>query len=359
MRGDALSSLLIGVVGALAACHNADEATKEEAHPIVGVQTIVVQPQAFVETLGAIGTVTGRAGHVATQGAPAAARVAEVLVSPGQVVRAGQALVVFDQAPFQAAVHAADAALVAAERANERQQRLSKEGIVAKKDADQAAADLARARSESVTAHHALELSTLRAAITGTVTKMTATVGIGVDPTQPLVEITDSRALDVLLSVTPSEAARVRPSAKVTLTAGQSTNGEPLGIGTVTDVSATIDTTTRSVPVRVQVPTARRPLRIGETVFGAITVGIRPTAIVVPSEALVPEGDSFKVFVVDANGFAHAREVQIGGRSDAGVEITSGLRAGERIVTVGAYGVQDSAKVVPFVPADSAKPEKP
>jgi len=359
MRADAVSRLLIAGACAIAACHRGDEATPEEAHPIVGAQTIVVQPQAFVETLGAIGTVAGRAGHVATQGAPAAARVTKVLVSTGQVVRAGQPLVVFDQAPFQAAAQAADAALVAAERANERQQRLSKEGIVAKKDVDQAAADLARARSESVTAHHALNLSILRAAISGTVTKMTATVGIGVDPTQPLVEITDPSALDVLLSVTPSDAARVRPSAKVALTAGQSTNGEPLGVGTVTDVAATIDTTTRSVPVRVHVPSTRRPLRIGETVFGAITVGTRPSAIVVPSEALVPEGDSFKVFVVDANSIAHSREVKIGGRSDAGVEITAGLRAGERVVTMGAYGVQDSAKVVPFVPADSVKPEKP
>src|SRR5262249_16499903 len=260
--------------------------------------------------------------------------------------------------PFLGGVEGADAALVAAERANERQQRLSKEGIVAKKDVDQAAADLARARSESVTAHHALKLSILRAAITGTVTKMTATVGVGVDPTQQLVAIPERWGLEVLRSVTPSDAARVRPSAKVALTAGQSTNGEPLGVGTVTDVSATIDTTTRSVPVRVRVPSTRRPLRIGETVFGAITVGVRPSAIVVPSEALVPEGDAFKVFVVDAGGLAHAREVQIGGRSDAGVEITAGLRAGERIVTIGAYGVQDSAKVVPFVPADSAKPEK-
>jgi RND family efflux transporter MFP subunit len=355
----------LAAIAGLAGCHKGEEAPNAEQHPTVAVKTIVVTPQAFTEKLGAIGTVTGRAGHVATLSAPAQARIAEVLVSAGQVVRAGQPLVVLDQAPFQAAAQAAEAALATAERTLERQQRLAQEGIVPRKDADQAAADVARARSEAVSARRTLELSVLRAAINGTVTRVSATLGVGVDPSQPLVEITDPSALDVLLSVTPSDAARVRPSAKVELTAGQTMNGEPLGIGTVVDVSGTVDTTTRSVAVRVRAPTTRRPLRIGETVFGLINVGLRPTAIVIPAEALVPEGDQFKVFIVDANGVAHEREVTVGGRSEAGVEITEGLRAGDRIVTLGAYGVQDSAKVVPLEPRDSlrpqgaAKPEKP
>ena len=67
-----------------------------------------------------------------------------------------------------------------------------------------------------------------------------------------------------------------------------------------------------------------------------------------------PEGDAFNVFVVDQNGIAHAREVTVGARSKSGAQILEGLKAGERIVTYGAYGVQDSARVVPLTP-DSAK----
>ena len=105
--------------------------------------------------------------------------------------------------------------------------------------------------------------------------------------------------------------------------------------------------------MRVEAPTTRRRLRIGETVFGAISVGMRPSAIVVPLEALVPEGEEFKVFVVDSNSIAHEREVKVGGRTSTVAEILEGLTAGERVVTSGAYGVADSAKVVP--PSDSAK----
>jgi membrane fusion protein (multidrug efflux system) len=65
----------------------------------------------------------------------------------------------------------------------------------------------------------------------------------------------------------------------------------------------------------------------------------------VPVEALVPQGDGFQVYVVDSAGIAHARLVSVGTRNEARAEITSGLAAGETVVTTGAYGVTDSVKV--------------
>jgi len=349
--------LVAAAVLASFACSKPKADEGAEARPVVSVQTIVVQPQAFNETLGAIGTVAPRAGHVATLSAPAASRVSNVFVTTGQSVQRGKVLIELDQAPFQSSRQSAEAALAAAERASERAQRLAQEGIVPKKDAEQAAAEVAKARADAVAARRTEQLSILRSPITGIVTRMSATLGASVDPAQPLVEISDPSALDVLLSVTPTDAARVRPRAKVALSAGQSASGEPLGIGSIVDISGTVDSTSRSVAVRVQAPTTRRPLRIGETVFGAISVGTRPTAIVIPTDALVPEGDEFKVFVVDGAGVAHERDVKVGGRSNTGVEILEGLQAGERVVTYGAYGVQDSAKVVQLGPP--AKPVKP
>ena len=349
--------LASAILASIVACKGGgkEEAGGDEAgHAVISAQTVVVAPQAFTETVGALGTVVARAGHVATLSAPAAGRVGGVRVTAGQTVSAGQVLVELDQAPFTAALRSAEAALAAAERANERQQRLAQEGIVPRKDAEQAAAELARAQSDADAARRNVQLSVLRTPIGGVITRMSATLGASVDPAQPLVEISDPTALDILLNVTPTEAANVRPGAKVSLSAGQSATGEPLGVGTVRDVSSTVDSVTRSVAVRVQAPTTRRPLRIGETVNGAIAVATRAAAIVVPADALVPEGEEFKVFVVDATGMAHERDVKIGGRSAAGVEITDGLKAGERVVTYGAYGMQDSAKVAPLSPAKAS-----
>jgi RND family efflux transporter MFP subunit len=335
---------------ALVACRGGDEA-EHESTPVVRVQTIVVAPQPFTETLGTIGSVVTRAGHVATLSAPVAARVERVSVTTGQRVQRGQTLVELDQGPFQTSLRAAQAGYTAAERAYERQQRLAAEGIVPKKDAEAASAELARARAEVEAARRSSQLSVLRSPISGVVTRMNATLGATVDPAQPLVEVSDPGAVDVLLMATPTDAARVRVGAKAALSAGSTASGESLGIGSVVDIAGAVDSASRGVAIRVQAPTTRRPLKIGETVFGAIAIATRTDAIVIPNEAIVPDGEHFKVFVVDAQGIAHEREVKVGGKNEKGVEITEGLTAGERIVTYGAYGVTDSAKVETPAPA--------
>jgi hypothetical protein len=122
---------------------------------------------------------------------------------------------------------------------------------------------------------------------------------------------------------------------------------DTLGPGRVADVGVVVDSATRSVGIRVRPGALRRPLRIGETVAALVTVATHADAIVVPNEALVPAGEGFKVFVVDSTNVAHEREVTVGGRAGSLVWIVSGLTAGERVVTYGAYGVADSAKVQP------------
>ena len=82
----------------------------------------------------------------------------------------------------------------------------------------------------------------------------------------------------------------------------------------------------------------------------------RPGAVVVPLEALVPEGEGYQLFVVDDAGIAHARAVTVGGRTASLAEITDGLRVGERVVTYGAYGMADSARVVPVGAAPGGAP---
>lgn len=336
------------VAAAAVGCKKPAASDEPAGHATVGAKTIVVAPQAFTETLGAIGNVVPRAGHVATLSAPGAARIARIDIALGQSVTAGQTLIELDQAQFQSALQSAEATLTAAERANERQQRLATEGIVPRKDAEVAAADLAKAHSDAIVARRAAELSVLKSPIAGVVTRLSATLGASTDATQSLVEISDPHTLDILFNVTPTDAGRVHTGVRVSLSAGQTESGEPLGSGTVTSISGTVDSASRGVAVRVQAPATKRSLRIGETVFGTIAVRTNPSAVVVPTDALVPDGEEYKVFVVDESGVAHERPVKVGGKTSAGVEITEGLKVGERIVTYGAYGVSDSAKVVPL-----------
>ncbi|PYO49681.1 MAG: hypothetical protein DMD72_04315 [Gemmatimonadetes bacterium] len=336
--------LVFAVMFTVAACRKTDSESDTQA--LVQVKTAAVNIGPFAEIISAIGTVSARAGHIASLSAPAPARVAVVYVSQGQKVAAGTALVAFEQAPFIAARQSAEAALTAAERNYQRARRLAEAGIIPVKDADQAATELAQTQAAAALARRAAQLAVLRAPISGIVTRLNAPLGASVDVNQPIVEVADLGALDIIFNVSPSDAARIASGASVTLRAGESATGEPLGVGHIIDVGGTVDSATRSVAVRAQAPPTARALRIGETIFGQISTGVHPRAIVIPVAALVPDGEGYKVFVVTPGNIARERKVTVGRRSETSAEILSGLAEGEQVVTEGAYGLEDSVKVV-------------
>jgi RND family efflux transporter MFP subunit len=312
---------------------------------VLGVATSVAALQPFPHVLSAIGTVAPRPERYAALAPPGPTRVARIFVVAGQRVGKGDALIEFERAPFDAAAQSALAALANAQRAYDRAVRLVQAGILAQKDSGQAAADLAAAEAAAVTARRAQQLAMLRAPLAGVVTRMSAVLGASVDANQPLVEVADPTALDIVFNVSPAEAGRTHPGDTVAVTSGEGAGGEALGSGVVASVGAAVDSASRAVAVRARLARPARALRIGESVSGRILTGVNPQAVVVPVEALVPEGDSYRVYVVDSAGIAHARAVTIGGRTESLIEILSGVAAGETVVTTGAYGVQDSSRI--------------
>lgn len=334
--------LLLALV--VAACSRHAEGGDASPPAEVDAETAVARTQAFPQLVQAIGVVAPRPGRFAALAAPGPTRIARIFVTTGQRVRAGDSLVEFERAPFDAAARSAEAALTNAQRAYDRAVRLVQAGILAQKDSEQAAADLAAAQVASVTAQRAQQLATLRAPLGGVVTKLSAVLGSPVDPSVPLVEVADPSALDAVFNVSPAEAAALKNGDTVAVSASGA-GGEALGSGVVTAVGAAVDSATRAIPVWARVAHPARPLRIGESIFGRIVTAVRPNAVVVPVDALVPQSEGYIVFVVDSTSTAHARPVTIGGRTEALVEIVSGLAAGETIVTHGAYGTADGAKI--------------
>ncbi len=328
------------------ACGRGDKG--ETAVPaIVGAKTAVAEVRPFAQTVTPIGVVDARPGTFAALGAPGPTRVAKVFVTAGQRVDKGTPLIEFERGPFEAAAKGAESALAAAQNARERALRLTAAGVAPRKELDQANAELAQAETNAVNARRTLELATLTAPMAGVVTRMSAVVGAPIDANQALVEVADPSSLDVVFNLSPADAALVHPGQAVTLATGEGAQGEPVGTGAVSGVGLAIDSVSRSVAVRASLTRPARALRIGETVFGRIAVATHPRAVVVPAEALVPEGEGFKVFVVDSARVARARKVKVGSRGEGVVEITEGLSGGETVVTYGAFGIEDSAKIAP------------
>ena len=83
----------------------------------------------------------------------------------------------------------------------------------------------------------------------------------------------------------------------------------------------------------------------------ALNLQLRDSAIVVPEPALVSNGDTVTVFIVDEKGLAQVRPVKIGLRLAGRVEVLTGLQPGDKVVV---EGVQ---KLFPGVPVKLAPPE--
>ncbi|MEP6766188.1 MAG: efflux RND transporter periplasmic adaptor subunit [Gemmatimonadaceae bacterium] len=319
---------------------------KEDSKAKVAASVATVKSESFTETIDGSGVVSARTGHLATLSAPAPARISNVHVAIGSRVKAGDKLISFETTSFDAAVASADATLAAAEQSAARAQRLVDAGVSPRKDAELAAAELAAAKSAAVNAHRALQLATLQSPIDGVVTKLTATLGANADVGQILVEVADMRALDVQLVLSPALAAKVHAGQSVVFREGTAADAERLADGKVADVSAVVDSSSRGVMVRIALGAQKRTLRIGESVYGQITAETHSNAVVISDEALVPTGEGFQVFVVDAEGKAHVRPVTIGARVGHRVWVREGVKAGETIVTAGAYGMDDGATVI-------------
>ena len=342
-----LPILLLALLPACRSARRGDEA--EAGGPASGAnvtaETAAATRGPFAITVQAIATVAPRPGSFVSMGAPAPTRVSRVYVSEGDSVRPGQPLVGFEPAAFDAELDRAASARNTAQRAYDRARRLSEQGILPRKEVDQTASDLAQAEAAWVSARRAQELSTLRSPIAGIVARMSAVANSPVDATQPLVEVVDPSALELVLVVSPAEAGLVHSGAPVTVAEQGDTTGAELGRGVVIAVSPTVDSLGRGVQVRARVTAHRRPLRVGEGLPAVIEVAVHRDAVSIPAAALVPEGDAFKVFVVDSSDVAHSRPVTVGGRWRNRVEVLAGLREGEIVVTEGAYGVEDGTRI--------------
>ncbi len=339
-----LSTCTLTLLLTTLACGRKDTAGEATVTPVVSVETAPVSTASFTPAVRAVGTVVASPTGYAELSAPAPSRVSRVLVTAGQSVRAGQILVQLDAAAIQAAASGANAARDAAQKAYERASRLAQEGILPRKTVDQASADLAQANAAAVGARRTFALSTLRSPISGVVTKMNAVTGASVDPSQVLVAVADPAALQILLQLSAVDAAGIRPGADVRLFDSDAPSATAVGRGSVIAVGAAVDSSTRAVPIRVRVASSVRPLRMGETLTGRIAGSALRSAVSIPAAALVPDSSGFRVYVV-RNGVAYATPVDVGARGDSLVQITKGLAAGETVVTLGAYGIEDSSKV--------------
>lgn len=334
--------------------------------------------------------------------APTAAQLQRPTLKVGDAVRAGDVVAVLaPSAPamidartrsvLQERVGSADAALAAA-AANvkrlqaslaqsaleaERADQLAKDNFIAPSARDQArlareaAQQALRAgQAQQAAAEHALGearaalqraqpsrdagargLWSLTSPVTGRVLKLLKESAEPVTAGTPLLEIGDTGALEAVVDVLSGDAPRIPPGAPVQLATGRS---QPPLAGTVARIEPQAFTKVSALGieeqrVNVTVALAARPedlQRLGDgfRVDARITLSAQDGALLVPSAALVRQGDGWRVFVVEG-GKARARAVTFKDRHADSAWVQDGLKAGDTVVLYPGNAMTDGQRV--------------
>lgn len=294
--------------------------SEESTNVVITVQTGTLQRMTLHHYVNGFGTIepapatTDQPAAGGPISSPTAGVAAKVNVVAGQEVKAGDVLV---------ELNSSTASFNYAKAEVERQKQLFANQNTSLKNLQDAEAQFA-----------ALQII---APVSGTVTKLSAKPGGAVDANAVVAEVIDLNHLAMSTQVPADDAAQVKA-------------GQPLQIGdaintSVSYVSPTVEAADGTVLIRAMVP-ADSGLRPGAFVAVKIITDTRTNCLVAPAESVVTDEDG-KSFIVLAKGAEAAQvPVKVGLHENGWVEIEgANLKEGATVVTVGAYGFPNEAKI--------------
>jgi len=118
--------------------------------------------------------------------------------------------------------------------------------------------------------------------------------------------------------------------------------------GLVDFVDPVVQLPGRTITVKAEVPNPKRELQAGMFIDARLATDVRPSAVVIPEDAILPIQGTTYVWVAK-EGKASRRQVTLGVRTPGWVEVRSGVEAGEAVVVGGQERLAEGAPVAPKV----------
>jgi RND family efflux transporter MFP subunit len=194
---------------------------------------------------------------------------------------------------------------------------------------------LTSARGKYLGAQAQLSFAEVRSPIDGVVTDRPLYPGEMPAAGSPVITVMDLSQVVARAHIDQQQAAALRVGNPATISAPGIADDVS---GRVTMVSPALDPGSTTVEVWVQAANPHERIRPGVSARVTVIADTVPKAVVIPAVAVLtaPDGGT-SVMVVDAQNKPHQESVKIGIRDGDDAQVTEGLQAGERVVTVGAY----------------------
>ncbi|OLD85201.1 MAG: hypothetical protein DMD38_13820 [Gemmatimonadetes bacterium] len=270
-------------------------------------------------------------------------RITDILVREGQEVGAGTPLFKVDDAELKAQVAQADAERQLARQALERTKQLIAQNASSTSDLEQA-----EAKSRGADANHdvlktRLDRTVVRAPFAGVIGRRLVSIGTYVSSQTPLITLQSVNPQHASFDVPERYADRLRRgqlvSFQVAALPGKNFSGEVVFVDPVVSLPG------RTILIKARVPNNEHQLQAGMFIEARLATAIRPNAVVVPEDALLPMQGATFVWVVK-DGKANQRQVTVGVRTAGWAEVQSGVEAGDQVVVGGLERLFPNAPVM-------------
>jgi cobalt-zinc-cadmium efflux system membrane fusion protein len=323
-----------------------DRVTLHRSTPL-SFETAEARPGASLPRPPVTGRITTVEALTSPSFAPLEGRVVEARVHLGDRVRKGQKLVLVRTAELSTLTRERQSAELTVASKSDQVARLKalvevragsmNDLILAQHEADEAKVSLAaaKARLSSLQIARADETSYwVLATRDGTVVELNAATGLEVGPSRgvPIVMVADLAEVLAVADVPQRVAADLSAGMSATIHTSR-TEPHEARVETVADV---VDPERQTVPVRVRADNRLHTLRPNAYVELSFPRANVEHSLLLPAACVVRDGAQSVVFVEDQRGSFVRREVKVGQEGRDQVEVLSGLKSGERVVSTGA-----------------------
>ncbi len=238
----------------------------------------------------------------------------------------------------QAALVQAQAAYDAAQKHFESMRNVSREAAL-----KAAQGQLTSAQGKFEGAEAQVNYSEIRSPIDGVVTERPLFAGETANTGTPLITVMETATLLAKTHIAQSLTQQMKLGDEAEIHVPGIDEPVPAKVSLI---SPALDPGSTTIEVWLKIDNKSGKLRVGTPVKVSITGVSQPKALKVPASAILTAQDGARsVMVIGSDGAAHRKPVTLGIQDGEDVQITSGVSAGDMVITAGAYGLDDGTKV--------------
>jgi membrane fusion protein, multidrug efflux system len=324
---------------------------KKFVPPAETVTTAAIAADSWESALTAVGTLNSVQGVIVS--AELAGKVVRITFEAGTPVQKGDILLRQDTTSEEAQLPGA-LSQVNLSRANlKRADQLFKDGIISQADHDTAVSNTEQAQAQVDNIRATIAKKTIRAPFSGRLGIRQANLGQILREGDPIVTLQSLDPIYADFSLPQQQLVQVRLGQPVQVT-GDALPGETIQ-GKITAISPQVDADTRNIKVEATLSNRAEKLRPGMFVNVAVGLPVRLKVMAIPATAVLYAPYSDSVFVVEdakdtknGKGGKQLRQqfVRLGEKRGDFVAVTSGVNAGDTIVSTGVFKLRNGQSVV-------------